>query len=241
MSNGQTFDKERISLNIVRLKKAGKTFEINVDPDLAVQLKEGKDIEVRDILKAEKIFADVKKGLLASEHDLKLVFDTESILEAATIIIREGDIQLTQEYRQKLREEKLKRIMDIIHVNGVDPRTHAPHPLTRIENAFKEANIHIDEFEDIKQQVQDILKKLRVILPISFENRKLLIKIPAAYAPQCYAVVKNLSTIQKEEWQNDGSWHATIEIPAGLADDLLDKLNSMSHGDVATETLNNGR
>ncbi len=34
MSNQQTFDKERLSLNIVRYKRGGETFEVVItDPD----------------------------------------------------------------------------------------------------------------------------------------------------------------------------------------------------------------
>lgn len=239
MGISPTFDKERISLNLVRYKKAGKIFEINVDPDMAVLAKEGKEVDIHEVLKAEKIFCDAKKGLLASDNDIMSVFNTQDILGVASIIIKEGEIQLTQEYRQKLREEKFRKIINIIHVNGVDPRTHAPHPLTRIENAFAEANIRVDEFKDAQSQVKDILQKLKPIMPISFETKVLLIKIPAAYAPKCFGVVKGFGKIMKEDWQSDGSWHARVELPAGLADELFDKLNSMTHGNVESETLKN--
>jgi len=235
MSN-QLFDREKVSFNLVRLKKGGKTFEINVDADLAIAFREGKDIEIKDILKAEKIFSDAKKGLLASQHDMEDLLETSDALEAAEKIIKNGEIQLTQEYRQQLRENKKKKIIDIIHVNGVDPRTHSPHPLTRIENAFEEAKIRIDEFRKPEDQIQAILKDLRPVLPISFEIKEVMLRISSLHAPKCYSIVKSMGKITKEEWLNDGSWKVILEIPAGLEEELFDKLNKQTHGDIESET-----
>ena len=38
---GPTYDKERIHLNIARIRKGGRVFEINIDPEQAVAFKEG--------------------------------------------------------------------------------------------------------------------------------------------------------------------------------------------------------
>ncbi len=47
-----------------------------------------------------------------------------------------------------------------------------------------------------------------------------------------YGVVSSHATILKEEWKNDGSWQATVELPAGLYPELIDLLNSHTHGTV---------
>ena len=66
--------------------------------------------DVKEILKSEQIFSDANKGLLASEESIKKVFGTDDVLKASEIIHKEGDIQLTSEYREQLREEKKKQI-----------------------------------------------------------------------------------------------------------------------------------
>jgi len=63
----QTYDKERFSINLARLKKSGQNFEVVINSDNAVAFKQGKDIAVEDIIINEKVFAYAKKGLLASE------------------------------------------------------------------------------------------------------------------------------------------------------------------------------
>jgi len=238
MAQGQqTYDREKFSINLAKLKKGGENFEVVINSDNAIAFKQGKDIAIEDVITNEKIFTDAKKGLLASEKLVQQLFNTIDVKEVAKIIIKEGEIQLTAEYKQKLRDEKKKRIVNFIHTNGVDPRTGLPHPITRIENAFEEAKIHIDEFKPQEKQIDEILKKLRVILPIKFEIDEIEIKIPAAYAAKMYSVVKSFAKILKDEWLNDGSWKCIVEMPAGLKQDFFDKLNSMTHGEIETKIL----
>ncbi|MBI2657029.1 ribosome assembly factor SBDS, partial [Candidatus Woesearchaeota archaeon] len=201
---------------IARLRTQGHTFEILVDCGNALALKEGKSVDMHDVLAAMKIFSDARKGLDASGNAMKQIFGTNEVNDIASQIIHKGEIQLTQEYREGLREGKRKQIIAIIHRNGVDPKTHLPHPPQRIENAFVEAKFHIDEFQPVQEQVQEALKKLRPILPIKFEVKEIAIKIGPDYAPKCYSTVKSFGTILREEWQTNGYWVAVVEIPGGM-------------------------
>src|SRR3989344_3837923 len=170
--------KERVHINLARLKKGGETFEIDVDPDLAIKFKKGvPGIDVRDVLKAEHVFKDAQKGLIASEARLEELFGTDDIMEIASAIIREGEIQLTSEYRNELREQKKRRIIAIIHQNGIDPRTKLPHPVQRIELAMVEAKVRIDEHKRAEDQIQDVVDSMRSILPITFAMKQIWMKI----------------------------------------------------------------
>ena len=222
---------------IARLKTHGQSFEILVDCANALALREGKEIDMHDILAAMKIFSDAKKGLEASETSMKQIFGTSDVEEVTKEIIQKGEIQLTQEYREKLREDKRKQIITLIHRNGVDPKTHLPHPPQRIENAFIEAKFHVDEFKPIQEQVQDALKKLRPILPIKFEVKEIALKIAPDFAPKCYSTVKAFGIILREEWQTNGYWIAVVELPGGMENDLYDKLNKICHGNLESKEL----
>ena len=222
---------------IARLKTHGQDFEILVDCGNALALREGKSVDMHDILAAMKIFSDAKKGLEASETAMKQIFGTNDVEEVAKTIIQKGEIQLTQEYMERLREEKRKQIINIIHRNGVDPKTHLPHPPQRIENAFIEAKFHVDEFEPVQEQVQEALKKLRPILPIKFEVKEIAIKIPPEYAPKCYSTVKSFGTILREEWQSNGNWIVVVETPGGMENDFYDRLNRICHGSLESKVL----
>ena len=222
---------------IARLKTQGQNFETVVDCSNALALREGKNIDMHDILAIMQVFSDARKGMAASETAMKQIFGTSDAEEVAKLIIKKGEIQLTQEYREKIKEEKRKQIISIIHRNGVDPKTHLPHPPQRIENAFIEAKFHVDEFKPVNEQVQDALRVLRPILPIKFEIKEIALKIPPDFAPKCYSTVKAFGTILREEWQSNGYWVGVVEMPGGMESDFYDKLNKICHGNVESKVL----
>ena len=233
----KTYNHEKISFNLARLKKEGNNFEIVIDSDKAMDYKQGKAVELHDVIKDEKIFSDAKKGLVASEHIMQEIFKTSDSLEIAKIIIKDGETQLTAEHRAKKVEEKRRKIIEMIHTNGVDPKTHLPHPSLRIENAMEEAKINIDPNKRAEDQLQDILKKLMIILPIKFEVKEIAVKISSEYGVKSYPIMKNFGKILKEDWQTDGSYIAVIEMPAGLEQDFYDKINSLTHGSAEVKVL----
>jgi len=232
----QTFDKERIHVNLAKLKLHGYEFEIVIDPDLAMKYKNGQLDDVRTVLKSEQVFHDAKKGDVASENIMKQAFNTDNTLEVAKKILNDGEIQLTSEYREKFRANLTKQIIDIIHRNSVDPSGN-PHPITRIENALKEAKVHVDEHKKAEDQVQDIVKKLRPILPLKFEVKEVEIHLKAEHAAKLYGTVQKFGKLIKDEWLNDGSWLGVLEIPGGLETDLYDQLNNATKGEVETKVI----
>lgn len=221
---------------VAKLKIGANIFEVLVDCEKALELRKGKDIDLDDILATNDIFKDLKKGEHAS--DLLKFFKTENRKEIAKRIIMEGEVQLTSEYKRKLRDEKKKQIINNIHRNAVDPNTNLPHPPQRIEMALNEAKVNIDEFKPVEEQLKMILPKLRVLLPLKYEMREIAIKIPGTYAGKCYTVLKQYGKLLKDEWQNDGSLVAVVEIPAGIQEEFFDKLNNLAHGEVESKILN---
>ncbi|MBI2141905.1 hypothetical protein HYU15_00255 [Candidatus Woesearchaeota archaeon] len=143
MGKGDQFYKsERPSFNVTRLKLGGEKFEVVVHPDAAMDFRAGRISELRDVIVSDKIFADAHKGLLASEHIMKSVFKTANRDEIVKAILTKGEVQLTSEYRDNLREQKRKWLVQLIHKNGVDPRTGLPHPPQRIENERRRPRQH---------------------------------------------------------------------------------------------------
>lgn len=237
MRIGQTFDQEKVSFNLAKLKKGGEMFEVVIDPDLAIEYVEGEDVDVKDVLKAEKVFSDAKKGLLASEEHMESLFNTTDALEIAKVLLKEGEVQLTAEHRDRIREEKRRRMMEKIRVNAVDPKTGLPHPAKRIELAFEEAKIKIDETLSVDKQIKEIVKKLQVVLPIRFEQAIMRIHLKAEDAQKAYGDVKKFGAMQQEEWLNDGSWLCRVEIPAGLQNEFIDMLNEKTQGNAEIEKV----
>lgn len=236
MKSFKTFDKERLSVNLARLKKAGENFELIIDPDKILEYRKNK-AEVRDVLMYEKIFSDAKKGFEASTERLKSVFGTDNILESAKTILDQGEIQFTQEYREQKRKEKQNKILNIITMNAVDPKTGLPHPRARIEAAMDEAKTKIDDYKDAEDQVADIVKALQPVLPIKFAMKEIQVKISPLYAGKAYSVVERYGKIKMDNWQTDGSWICSVELPAGMQNEFFDALNKLTHGSMESKVL----
>jgi len=222
---------------IARFKHGENVFEILVDCDKALEYKQGTTTDLSDVLATNEIFKDVKKGEKASENEILKIFQTTDTQKVAAVIIKKGDIQLTTEHRNKLRDEKRKSIIYFLHRNTIDSQTGNPHPPMRIETAMKEARVRIDEFRTVDSQVQDVLAKIRPIIPIKFELRELEIIIPTEFTGKAYGSVKSFGKILKEDWQNDGSLKFILEIPAGVQENLEDELNKMTKGEVEIKIL----
>ena len=222
---------------IARLNKGEDHFEILVDPHIAEQLIEGKDVDIISALAIDAIFKDSKKGTHAPQELIQKHFDTTDIESIAKEIILKGEIQLTTEQRHEMQEKKRKRIVDIIVRNAMDPQTKTPHPRQRIELAMEEASIHIDPFKPVDQQVKVVVEALRPIVPITMDQVRVSVKIPAQFIGKSYGVARNYGVLEREDWQSDGTWMGIIRIPAGMQTDFYEKLNDVTKGNVETRIL----
>ncbi|WP_010479152.1 ribosome assembly factor SBDS [Thermococcus zilligii] len=222
---------------IARLKTHGETFEILVDPYLARDFKEGKDVPIEEILATPYVFKDAHKGDKASEHEMEKIFGTSDPYEVAKIILRKGEVQLTAEQRRQMLEDKKRYIATIIHRHAVDPRTGYPHPVDRILRAMEEAGVHVDIFKDAEEQVPAVIKAIRSLLPIKLEVKVIAVKIPSDYVGKAYGEVRKFGTIKREEWGSDGSWMFVIEIPGGIEEEFYEKLNALTKGEALTKLL----
>lgn len=222
---------------IARLEYFGEHFEILVDPDLAADFKRGKELDLDEILAVEEVFKDARKGDKASEEAMLKAFNTTEITEVAAFIIKKGQVQLTAQQRKEMTEEKRKMIVATITREAINPQTKLPHPSRRIEIAMDEAKIHVDPFKSVDEQVTSVLKAIRTKIPIRFEKVQVAVKIPGDFTGKVYNIIPEFGKTKREEWQQDGSWIAVVEIPGGMQDNFYRKLNEMTHGQVETKLL----
>lgn len=214
----------------------GKTFEMYVDPELANMYREGRKPDTKNILVVEEVYADAKKGERAKAQDIQKAFGTTDVFKILEIILKKGNLQLTTDQKRKKIEEKYRQIISILMRETIDPRTNAPHTQARIEEALKKAHIQIDPFKDARDQLPEIIKKIRTIIPLKFEKVKVAVKIPPQYAHRAYGTFKAWGII-KEEWTNDGSLIVVIEFPAGAQSEFYDKINKLTNGQNETKVL----
>jgi len=222
---------------LVRYTRGGEKFEIVVHPDRGLAYKRGELRDVSEALMVETIFTDARKGEKASRERLEAAFGTSDPLKVAEIIFERGNLLLTAEQRREMVEKKRRAIINIISRTYVDPRTKPPPPPTRIEAAMREGHISIDPLKDPEEQVKEIVKALRPLLPLSMESVEMAIKVPPEHVSKAYGLVRSMAEGKREEWGSDGSWLALIELPAAMQVELLDRLGKATQGNVQTRIM----
>lgn len=215
---------------IAWLELKGQRFEILVRPDEAFKFKEGEKIPISEVLWSDTVYKDVKKGLKASPDAIRKAFGTEDINVIAERILREGQIQITEEERKKIIEMKRRQIITYIARNAVDPKTGAPIPETRIESLFEQLRIGVDPFKPVEAQALEAIKRIATVIPIKIAKALVEVTIPPAYAGRAIAEIKRLGDVKKTTWLDDGSLKAEIEIPAGMQLEVIDKIQGIAKG-----------
>jgi ribosome maturation protein SDO1 len=223
---------------VARLESYGEKFEILVDPHLAARVRQGETLNIEDVVAALDIFGNSSRGTRASEESLIKVFHTTDFTIVAKKIIEKGEIHLTADQRKQMTEEKRRQVINFIARNSINPQTGHPHPPQRIELAMEEARVNIDPFKHVDEQVKETVKALRPLLPIRFEELRLAIRIPPDFAARAYGDIASASTMEKDEWQKDGSWVCVVRIPAGIQGEFYDLVNKLSKGEGQVKILN---
>jgi ribosome maturation protein SDO1 len=215
---------------VARLTLEGDKFEIIVKPDPALEYKLGKRAEISGALVSEDVYSDANKGSRASSEKMMKHFKTTDAAEVAKQILARGELNLTTDQRRKMVEEKKKQIIQFINKSFVDPKTHLPHPIIRIEAALEQSRVIIDPFKNSDDQSKAVVDALRKILPLKSETAKLTVTVPPQFAAQSYSVLKSTGDLKREEWLSDGSLRAELEMNASLKGHFLDRLGSVTKG-----------
>jgi ribosome maturation protein SDO1 len=215
---------------VARLILDGDKFELLVKPDPALEYKIGKRTDISSVLVSDEIYSDANKGSRASSEKMMKHFKSTDSTDVAKQILARGELNLTTDQRRKMVEEKKRQIVQFINRSFVDPKTHLPHPVVRIEAAVEEVRVPIDPFKKAEDQAKTVVDALRKILPLKSETVKLTVTIPPQFAAQSYSVLKSTGDLRSEEWLADGSLKAVLEMNASIRGQFLDRLGAVTKG-----------
>jgi ribosome maturation protein SDO1 len=222
-----------------RLESHGARFEVLIDPDSALAIKRGEfDGDLEEVIAAEDVFEDASRGDRPAESDLETVFGTTDPMEIIPEVVKRGEIQITADQRREMQEQKHRQLIDRIARNAVNPQMDdAPHPPDRIERALEEAGFRVDPMEPVETQVDDALEALRPVIPIRFSEVTIAVQVPADKAGSAQARIRQFGDLEREEWQNDGSWVGVLTFPAGMQNDFYDLVNDVTSGQADTRII----
>jgi ribosome maturation protein SDO1 len=220
---------------LARYEYSGHRFELLVDPSMVELYRSSPDkVDLDEFLVLDEIFEDARGGERHTESTLLEVFGTLDIHVIVDKVMEKGSIQLTTQQRKEMVERMRQKIIHSIHIQAVDPRSKSPHPKTRIELALEESRFSVDPFKRLDTQVKEAIAKLKPLLPLSFENSRMAVKVP----PQAYGSVHQLlrEYQQREEWLADGNWACVIECPAAIKAELIGQMMKKS-SDIEVKEL----
>jgi ribosome maturation protein SDO1 len=215
---------------IVRYSAGNDKFEILVKPDPALEYKLGKKMDISNIMISDEIYSDANKGTRCSSEKLMKHFKTTDQLEIAKQIMDKGDLNLNTDQRRKMIEEKKRQIVEYINKNFVDPKSHMPHPISRINAVLDEARVAIDPFKRLDDQLKNIIEPLRKIIPLKSEILELTVTVPSQFSGQSFSVFKTIGDIKSEQWLSDGSLQVILSINAGMKSSFLDRIGTATKG-----------
>jgi ribosome maturation protein SDO1 len=215
---------------IVRLSAGNEKFEILVKPDPALEYKLGKKMDISNIMISDEIYSDANKGTRSSSEKLMKQFKTTDQIEIAKQIMAKGDLNMNTDQRRKMIEEKKRQIVEYINKNFVDPKTHMPHPVSRINAVLDEARLAIDPFKRLDDQIKNIIEPLRKVLPLKSEILELNVTVPAQFSGQSFSVFKSIGEIKSEQWLADGSLQVVLNLNAGMKSSFLDRIGTATKG-----------
>ncbi|MCD6085070.1 MAG: ribosome assembly factor SBDS [Desulfurococcales archaeon] len=215
---------------VARYEVKGRKFEILVNPDKALQYREGAKLNIDDVLVGDYVYKDVRRGDRASPEELKKIFGTDDIKKVADAIIKKGELQLTTEQRRKLLEAKKRQIINYIARSAVDPHTKTPIPPQRIEKAMEEVRVSVDLYRSVEEQATQIIRAIVRVLPIKIAKAYITVRVPPEVAAKAYQELRRLGEVKNEKWLNDGSYHVEIELPAGMQAEVIDRINRATKG-----------
>ena len=220
-----------------RLTISGHKFEILIDPDKALEFRKGAKIDMREVMAYPVIYKDTSSTEAARSEDIQKAFGTIDPLKVAERIVRNGEIQLTTEQRRRMTEQKRMQVAAIISRKGINPQTNTPHPQQRILGVMEQVGVMIDPFAAAESQVDKVVSAIKAILPIKFEKVVMQIKVPAQHSGKVFPILKSSGTLKGEQWLNDGSLQADVEVLAGVQEEFLQKVADATRGEYESKIL----
>lgn len=224
---------------VVRMKKAGKRFEIACYKNKVMSWRSKLEKDIDEVLQTHTIFTNVSKGQVAKKEDLMKAFETEDQTEICKQILAKGELQVSDKERHLALESMFKDIATTVASKCINPETKRPYPVTMIENAMRdEIHFSVKPNRNAKQQALDVISQLKEVMPLERAQMRLRIVIPEKEARKLKdKVIKFMTKMETEEWDN-GSLTIICLIDPGQYRGIDELIRSETKGTALIELVN---
>ncbi|MPC30525.1 Ribosome maturation protein SBDS [Portunus trituberculatus] len=102
------------NIAVVRVKKAGKRFEIACYKNKVLSWRQKVEKDLDEVLQSETVFTNVSKGQVAKKEELLKCFKTEDQRAICLEILEKGELQVSDKERHANQEASVKEIASIV-------------------------------------------------------------------------------------------------------------------------------
>lgn len=147
------------NVSIVRLKKAGKRFEVACYKNKVLDWRSGAETDLDEVVQIENIFFNVSKGSVVPQEDLKKAFQTTNIVEIIKEILKKGELQVGEKERNHELSSAWKEIVTMVCEKCVDPKSQRPYTSGMIDKAMSDIHYSIKTGKSAKSQVGQVFER----------------------------------------------------------------------------------
>jgi len=169
--------KKLTNIAVVRLKSHGKRFEIACYTNKVLNWREGIEKDLNEVVQTEQIYDQVEKGNLAKEKDLKAAFGTTNLEEICKVILKKGQLQVSDTEREVHLERIFRDIVQIIVERCVHPKTLRQLTPHTVESALRSIGFSTRAEDSAKKQALKGIESLCTEMPESFARAKMRLRI----------------------------------------------------------------
>lgn len=216
---------------VSKYKKGKYAFEILTKTGAAKKYLEGK-LGWDNVLAADVIFTNSKKGNVAKSSDLKACFNTDDVNECAKQILAQGNTQVSAAERKEDISAHRKKVAAFLHKTYTD-QAGTPHPLARINNILDELKLNLDPSGNVANQAEDIVKKMQGKIVFKLNTDQYELSVKKSYKNVDNVIAKYSPKYSRKNENN--LWKYTISLPPGDVDNFMQELNKVTEGDYTFE------
>lgn len=197
---------------VVRMKRAGKRFEIACYKNKVVSWRNKTETDLDEVLQTQNVFTNVSKGEFAKKEDLVKCFGHDDVEKICKQILDKGELQISEKERSNQLESALKDVATIVSEKCINSETKRPFPVSIIEKSMKQIHFSVNPKKNTKQQALEVIKKLKEVLPIERCMMKLRIVTHKRNKDKLRELA---SDIESQQIEGDGVLEVIMSIDPG--------------------------
>lgn len=222
---------------IVRMKKAGKRFEIACYKNKVVSWRNKIEKDIDEVLQTHAVFTNVSKGSVAKKEELVKAFGHDNQTEICKEILSKGELQISEKERHAQLDATLKDIATTVADKCVNPDTKRPYPVGIIEKAMKDIHFSVKPNRNAKQQALEVIKQLKTVMNIERAQMRIRVMLPSKDARRLKdKITKLASSVEQENWSG-GDLDIICLIDPGCFREMDELVRSETKGKGSMEVL----